>query len=123
MSRSALIRSLSPDPPTVRIETVAPEILEEGKDDATLKCVTDANPPAKVLWRKEGLNGIFSPDKDITFSPVSRHTAGLYSCTAENVLGMSKEDYVQLDVKCKNTLTDVMPLSSCQQNSTLVTFF
>jgi hypothetical protein len=89
------------DPPTVRIETSPLEYLEEQKDPATLRCVADSNPPASILWRKEGLNGVFSPDAEINFSPVSRHTAGLYSCTAENALGMSKDAYIQLDVKRK----------------------
>ena len=75
--------------------------LEEEKDPATLTCIADSNPPATVLWRKEGLDGIFSPDREITFSPVTRHTAGLYSCTAENALGLSKPQFVELDVKCK----------------------
>ena len=83
----------------MRIETSQIDYLEEEKDPATLRCVADSNPPATILWRKEGLDGIFSPDAEINFSPVTRHTAGLYSCTAENALGMSKEAYVQLDVK------------------------
>lgn len=64
--------------------------------------MADSNPPSTILWRKEGLNGIFSPDDEINFSPVSRHTAGLYSCTAENALGMSKPAFVELDVKCES---------------------
>ena len=89
------------DPPTVKIETSSLEYLEDNKDPAILRCVSDANPPAKVLWRKEGLNGIFSPDAEINIQPVTRHTAGVYSCTAENPLGLSKPAYVELDVKCK----------------------
>ena len=78
------------------------EYLEDTKDDVTLKCIVDSNPPPSgVLWRKEGLSGIFSPDPEINFSPVTRHTAGTYSCTAENPLGMSKAAYVDLDVKCE----------------------
>ena len=83
----------------MRIETSQIEYLEEEKDPATLRCVSDSNPPATILWRKDGLDGIFSPDTEINFSPVTRHTAGLYSCTAENALGMSEEAFVQLDVK------------------------
>ena len=75
--------------------------MEENKDPATLRCVADSNPPSTILWRKEGLDGIFSPDPEIDFSPVTKHTSGLYSCTAENALGMSKQAFVELDVKCK----------------------
>lgn len=75
--------------------------LEDEKDSVTLRCEVDSNPRAAILWRKEGLDGIFSPEEEIVFSPVTKHTAGLYSCTAENQLGMSKPDYVEVDVKCK----------------------
>lgn len=93
------------DPPSVKIETSPLENLEDEKDSVTLRCKVDSNPPAAILWRKEGLDGIFSPEQEIIFSPVTRHTAGLYSCTAENQLGMSKPDYVELDVKCKSLST------------------
>ena len=75
--------------------------LVDEKDDATLRCIVDSNPPATISWRKEGLKDVFSPDKEIVFSPVTRHSAGLYSCVAENALGLSKPAYVDLDVKCK----------------------
>ena len=86
----------------MRIETSQIAYLEEEKDPATLRCVSDSNPPATILWRKDGLDGIFSPDTEITFSPVTKHTAGLYSCTAENALGMSEPAFIELDVKCKS---------------------
>ena len=89
-------------PPSVRIESDGLDYLEDGKDPATLRCVSDSNPPATILWRKDGLDGIFSPDREITFSPVTKHTAGLYSCTAENALGMSEPAFIELDVKCKS---------------------
>ena len=62
---------------------------------------SDSNPPSAVVWRKEGLPGIFSADADINYSPVTRHTAGVFSCEAENALGRSKPAYVEIDVKCK----------------------
>ena len=86
------------------METSPLENLEDEKDAVTLRCKVDSNPPAAIMWRKEGLNGIFSPEEEIVFSPVTKHTAGLYSCTAENQLGMSKPDYVELNVKCKHSL-------------------
>jgi len=61
------------------------------------------------MGRKEGLDGIFSPEQEIVFSPVTRHTAGLYSCSAENQLGMSKPDYVELDVKYSPRILSVGP--------------
>ena len=47
------------------------------------------------------MDGIFSTEFEIVFSPVTRHTAGTYTCTAENPLGMSKPAFVDVDVKCK----------------------
>jgi hypothetical protein len=94
---------LPPDPPVVRIDKTELDNLEDQKDDATLRCIVDSNPPATITWRKEGLKEVFSPDKEIVFSPVTRHSAGLYSCVAQNPLGMSKPAYVDLDVKCKSS--------------------
>ena len=84
-----------------------------------MRCVADSNPPSTILWRKEGLNGIFSPDDEINFSPVSRHTAGLYSCTAENALGMSKPAFVELDVKCESLVRCPFFPSLCRLPPTL----
>ena len=76
--------------------------LEDKKDDATIRCVVDSNPQSKVTWRKEKAgDAVISNESEIIFSPVSRLTAGLYSCVAENPLGMSKPAFVELDVKCK----------------------
>ena len=69
-----------------------------------MRCMSESNPPAKVWWEKEGVNGVFSPDREITISPVTRHTAGTYKCVAQNALGLSEPAFVQLDVKCKSSL-------------------
>ena len=89
------------DPPTVRVEKTSLENLEDKKDPATLRCLVDSNPNSTVVWKKEGMEGIFSTEFEIVFSPVTRHTAGTYTCTAENPLGMSKPAFVDIDVKCK----------------------
>ena len=92
----------SADPPTVDIQTSDLEDLEDKKDDATIRCVVDSNPQSKVTWRKEKAgDAVISSESEIIFSPVSRMTAGLYSCVAENPLGMSKPAFVELDVKCE----------------------
>ena len=44
---------------------------------------------------------MFSAEKEIHISPVTRHSAGTYKCVAENTLGMSEPAFVDLDVKCK----------------------
>ena len=89
------------DPPTVVVETSSLKNLEDKKDPATLRCLVDSNPPSSVIWRKEGMEAIFSKELEIVFSPVTRHTAGTYTCTAENALGMSKPAFIDIDVKCK----------------------
>ena len=75
--------------------------MEEEKDSVTMKCMSESNPPSKVWWEKEGVNGVFSPDREITISPVTRSTAGMCKCVALNALGMSKQGFVEVDVKCK----------------------
>ena len=92
----------SSDPPYVVTESTTLSNLEEEKDSVTMRCMAESNPPAKVWWEKEGVNGIFSPDKEITISPVTRTTAGTYKCVAQNALGMSEPAFVELDVKCKS---------------------
>ena len=89
------------DPPTVSVEKTSLENLEDKKDPATLRCLVDSNPNSTVIWKKEGMEGIFSTELEIVFSPVTQHTAGTYTCTAENPLGMSKPAFVDIDVKCK----------------------
>lgn len=43
-----------PDAPTTRL-LGAPQIdLEEGKDSLVLRCESDANPPASIVWRRSG---------------------------------------------------------------------
>ena len=89
------------DPPYVTTETTSLINLEEEKDSVSMKCRSESNPPSKVWWEKEGVNGVFSPDREITISPVTRSTAGTYKCVAQNALGMSEPGFVEVDVKCK----------------------
>ena len=88
-------------PPYVAIETTSLDYLEEGKDTVSLRCIAESNPPPKVWWHKEGVNGVFSPEEQIIISPVTRGSAGTYKCVAENALGLSEPAFVDLDVKCK----------------------
>ena len=78
--------------------------LEEERDSVTLRCLANSNPPPKVWWQKEGINGIFNPDGEIVISPITRNSAGTYKCMAENALGLSEPTYVEINVKCKKTI-------------------
>ena len=90
------------DPPSVTVKvTTSSDYLEEEKDSVSLECKAESNPLPKIVWYKEGHNGIFSIDKEIHISPVTRHSAGTYKCVAENTLGLSEPAFVDLDVKCK----------------------
>ena len=53
------------------------------------------------MVKKEGVIRIFSTDREITISPVTRSTAGMCKCVALNALGMNKQGFVEVDVKCK----------------------
>ena len=100
-SNIAKIPFYIPDPPSVTVETTSLDYLEEEKDSVSLRCIAESNPQPKIVWYKEGENGIFSVEKEIHISPVTRHSAGTYKCVAENTLGLSEPAFVDLDVKCK----------------------
>ena len=83
------------------METTSLDYLEEERDSVSLRCIAESNPQPKIWWQKEGQDGIFSVEKEIHISPVTRHSAGTYRCVAENALGRSEPAFVDLDVKCK----------------------
>ena len=42
------------DKPRVSIVRSGDDVFEEGRSSVALRCVADANPPARVFWRKYG---------------------------------------------------------------------
>ena len=87
--------------------TSSDDPVEEDRSTVTLKCVSDANPPGRIFWRKYG--GDEEPrqyTEELTFEPVRRRDSGTYICQAENSIGLSNEEPVEIDVLCKykNTL-------------------
>ena len=69
----------------MRIETSQIDYLEEEKDPATLRCVADSNPPATILWRKDGL--VLSSNTRISLNQqtlqiynLQREDYGVYQC-------------------------------------------
>ncbi|KAK2710173.1 hypothetical protein QYM36_013743 [Artemia franciscana] len=52
--------------------------LEEG-DIATLKCVADANPPATIIWRKNGSPDILAIQEILQLNPLLRTNSGTYT--------------------------------------------
>ena len=44
--------STFPDKPKVTVIRQASDVLEEGKGSISMTCSANANPPARVFWRK-----------------------------------------------------------------------
>jgi len=97
--------------PSVRIARVSSPVLEEGSGSVTLTCISESNPPARVMWSKLGENT--SPEfKDmLQFNPVMRKHAGTYICQAENSVGRSEEEQTDVDILFAPIILRTEPLS------------
>ncbi|XP_066590101.1 irregular chiasm C-roughest protein-like [Prorops nasuta] len=107
--------------PEVRIET-SPRLdakgtpaLEDSSSFVSLRCLSDANPPATIKWFKDSvpitassnvapLENRAQPNNtlsgsELRFEPVKREHVGLYSCKAINVIGESPPANYILDVQ------------------------
>ena len=80
---------------------VADDVLEEGRSAVKMTCTSDANPPGRVFWRKYGASEERQFVETLEFNPVMRKDSGTYVCQAENAIGLSAEETVELDVLCK----------------------
>lgn len=87
------------DPPIATIRGKPHRELEENKDSLNLKCTVDSNPPAHINWKKNGVDLQFTDT--IEFSPLTRNHSGMYMCEAQNALGRTVTETVEIDVKCK----------------------
>lgn len=94
--------------PEIKLEGKPNEDIEEGKS-LTLRCVADGNPKASIVWKKSGYAGIYSTNEEITFIPITRRDSGVYSCSARNDVGESKELEISVDVKYKPEIKKVTP--------------
>ena len=89
------------DKPSVRITRVTDSVLEDGAGVLTLNCISDANPPAKIKWLKDGDSSSVEYKAALEFRPVTRDKAGTYICQAENSVGSSDEERTDVDVLCR----------------------
>ncbi|XP_024082011.1 hemicentin-2 [Cimex lectularius] len=96
-------------PPEVRLVGAPTTDLEENRDNVVLRCVTDANPPASVVWRKVGRQDVSSLEESLQFRPVTRKDSGTYTCQARNSLGPSEPLTVNIDVKFGPVIKSVGP--------------
>lgn len=90
------------DKPRVKVTRSTEDILEEDKSRITISCSVDANPAGRVFWRKNGSGEERQYTESLEFGPVSRKDSGTYVCQAENSIGLSNEDNVEIDVLCKD---------------------
>ncbi|XP_047472068.1 irregular chiasm C-roughest protein-like isoform X3 [Penaeus chinensis] len=95
--------------PTVTLEGAPSGDIEEGVDDVTLRCLVDANPAAKVVWRVLGETDVFSFLPEVKFSPASRRHSATYTCEGRNSVGASDPISVKIDVKYGPRVLQVGP--------------
>ena len=97
-------------PPRAEAKPSKTGVLSEG-ESVSLSCTTDSNPPASVTWRKSG-GSMLTSQASFTISEVSKESAGVYECVAENILGLSEPSTVSIKVKCKYTFLLIKILST-----------
>ena len=74
--------------------------ISEG-DQVSLTCVAAANPPAAVMWYREGSGEIVSREERLTINHIRREQAGIYVCQANNSVGQSQPSQIELAVQCE----------------------
>lgn len=55
------------------------------KDDVTMRCTVDGNPPPVIVWRKKGSEKILSSTAELQLRQVSADDLGPYTCSASSV--------------------------------------
>jgi hypothetical protein len=92
-------------PPRIDVTISKSGALVEGSD-VTLSCEAEANPPARITWRRleAGDSSIIGTSAQLQIAGIGREDAGTYQCTAENELGLSKPGTIPVQVHCKYSL-------------------
>ena len=87
------------DAPLVSVSPAAHSYVEG--DTVDLTCATDAEPAASVLWYRAGSGHIVARQPLLRLAGVTREQAGEYVCSANNSVGTSQPDTVNIAVQCK----------------------
>ena len=87
------------DAPLVSVSPAQHSYVEG--DTVDLTCATDAEPPASVLWYRAGSGHIVARQPLLRLDGVTREQAGEYVCSANNSVGTSQPDTVNIAVQCK----------------------
>uniref|UniRef100_A0A0K2SZJ5 Ig-like domain-containing protein n=2 Tax=Lepeophtheirus salmonis TaxID=72036 RepID=A0A0K2SZJ5_LEPSM len=85
--------------------------LEALVDDVSFRCLTDANPPASVYWRKAGGESRYPSTEYLTFEPVRQGDEGTYFCMAQNDIGSSDELSISFEVLYPPRNMEIAPSS------------
>ena len=87
------------DAPLVTVSPAQQSYVEG--DTVDLTCDTDAEPAASVLWYRAGSGRIVSRQPLLRLDGVTREQAGEYVCSANNSVGTSQPDSVNIAVQCE----------------------
>ena len=94
-----LIRIL--DPPNVTATSSLSGPATVGEDIVTLTCEVEANPPASIIWRKDGSLKVLGNSSQLVLDPVTVSDGGNYTCLASNELGHDTSSLVEVNTFCK----------------------
>ena len=104
------------------IEAPAEKTVKQGQT-AILKCTVDGYPQPRVTWFRKRLGlpvgrYVTGPSNALILKDVKPEDTGIYSCSAENLLGSSNAS-AQLTVQCKfyrsRSLFKAYVNNSCQK--------
>ena len=104
------------------MEAPSEKTVKEGQT-AILKCTVDGYPQPRVTWSRERTTlplrrYVTGPSKALILKDVKPEDTGIYSCSAENLLGSANAS-AQLTVQCKfyrsRSLLKAYANNSCQK--------
>ena len=93
------------DAPLVSVSPAAPSYVEG--DTVEVTCAVDSEPLASVLWYRAGSGHIMSRQPLLRLDQVTREQAGEYVCSANNSVGTSQPDSVNIVVQCKCLISPI----------------